>query len=871
MSATTMAPNMAAAPQVTPATLVTLKVSYHGSTRRFKLPLRDMVPAFLENRIRGVLNIRPDADVVFERYSDSATSYVVLDKANTSVYKQLYRAAKAKQKLRLRVTVKETPAQASLDSLIQAAEPAETPVEKVAEEPVEKPTLPIPKELIEARIAEAKAAMAAREGPKPASVADEVEEEAPAAVSSPAETSEEIEQPTPVEPVQPLKIPDAVLADYEMAILKLEQQSQARFAAEMNLVPPAIRSNYAVCCNSCDKNVPDMHYHCSKCDGGDFDLCPGCVDQGVACYGADHWLIKRFIKNGVIISSTTETLPPKQVKQAAPPSPPSPPSPVAEKPSTPSASERIIPIFNGLAYSSMRTCNCCVRELPEVDFVHCSTCEDYDLCRSCFAKNTHGHHPKHTFVAAVEGTRLEPDVARRLGAGRGQKHNAICDGCDTNIRGIRHKCLNCPDWDYCSECMANASFIHPGHRFVPIYEPLEYAGISDLFARPTHQGICCDGPLCSVNRNNYTYITGDRYKCAVCNDTDFCEACEASPANTHNKTHPLIKFKTPVRHVSVTTTGENENGRAIPTMGDRRPRVTTSRATETVNAPVLSSSNVQTVIDVKPVEHEINKEVEEKSAEKVKIKTETTEVRPVEQVAPAAPAELVAVFVKDTIADGTVMEPNHVFEQTWILRNEGKTAWPAGCSVMFVGGDYMGHVDSTHPAATQDLRASNVSTVCYSPILPGEEFPFTVLLRTPLRTGRIVSNWRLTTPDGLKFGHRLWCDVKVEHRKSVGPVVSEPVKEEREVIAKPEPALAPKEEVQLHQSQMIFPKLEKESPVSSLHEDDKSESAVRYEQYEDCEDDDWDAAESEEGFMTDEEYDILDASDEEYSEAHSRK
>lgn len=51
MSAATMAPNMAAAPQVTPATLVTLKVSYHGSTRRFKLPLREMVPAFLENRV----------------------------------------------------------------------------------------------------------------------------------------------------------------------------------------------------------------------------------------------------------------------------------------------------------------------------------------------------------------------------------------------------------------------------------------------------------------------------------------------------------------------------------------------------------------------------------------------------------------------------------------------------------------------------------------------------------------------------------------------------------------------------------------------------------------------------------------------------
>jgi next-to-BRCA1 protein 1 len=280
---------------------------------------------------------------------------------------------------------------------------------------------------------------------------------------------------------------------------------------------------------------------------------------------------------------------------------------------------------------------------------------------------------------------------------------------------------------------------------------------------------------------------------------------------------------------------------------------------------VLSSSNVQTVVDVKPEQISTK---EEQPVEKVE--AEESETKPTLQSVPAASADLVAVFVKDTVADGTVMEPNHVFEQTWVLRNEGKTAWPAGCSVMFVGGDYMGHVDSNHPAATQDLRASNVSTVCYSPIFPGEEFPFTVLLRTPLRAGRIVSNWRLTTPDGLKFGHRLWCDVKVEHPKVLPPTFTESVKEEREVTAKTEPEVATKEKSEPQHSQMIFPKLEKESPVASLHEDANSD-APAYEEYEDCEDDDWDAAESDEAFLTDEEYDILDASDEEYIEARSRK
>jgi next-to-BRCA1 protein 1 len=42
---------------------------------------------------------------VFERYSDSSASYVTLDSDKPQVYKTLFRAAKAKLKLRLRATV----------------------------------------------------------------------------------------------------------------------------------------------------------------------------------------------------------------------------------------------------------------------------------------------------------------------------------------------------------------------------------------------------------------------------------------------------------------------------------------------------------------------------------------------------------------------------------------------------------------------------------------------------------------------------------------------------------------------------------------------------------------------------------------------
>lgn len=74
---------------------------------------------------------------------------------------------------------------------------------------------------------------------------------------------------------------------------------------------PSSFSVFSVYCNNCSSAIPDEHYHCSTCDDGDFDLCQYCVDNGVLCGGDDHWMIKRFVKNGKVINSTTETIAPK--------------------------------------------------------------------------------------------------------------------------------------------------------------------------------------------------------------------------------------------------------------------------------------------------------------------------------------------------------------------------------------------------------------------------------------------------------------------------------------------------------------------------------------------------------------------------------
>ena len=54
--------------------------------------------------------------------------------------------------------------------------------------------------------------------------------------------------------------------------------------------------------------------------------------------------------------------------------------------------------------------------------------------------------------------------------------------------------------------------------------------------KPVHYCVRCDGCKCFP-------IRGIRYKCAVCNNFDYCEACEEKFSNVHQ--HPFIKINKP--------------------------------------------------------------------------------------------------------------------------------------------------------------------------------------------------------------------------------------------------------------------------------------------------------------------------------------
>ncbi|KAB8294837.1 hypothetical protein EYC80_006798 [Monilinia laxa] len=868
---------MASIPPPTPDTLVTLKINIEGSNRRFKLPLRDLGASTLPDKLRYLLAIPPTSEAIFERYSDSAAAFIVLDATNPSVYKQLYRAAKAKLKLRLKVTVKDKEPVMPKPATVEDEEPLPTKSLRFAPVPALDATersqeLPITHEDKLATVKEQEKMAAAALNSMQKSFIDMA---LGGSHSGPLKSETKGYQFTaiPGPPIGHDSWFSHRIAQTERDLNSGTDAHISKALAPKHASPPKSPtpgvSMFSVYCNNCSISIPDIHFHCSTCDDGDFDLCPECNDAGVTCHG-DHWLIKRIVDKGKYIHSTTETLAPK--KQFSD----SKATLVAV-----TAEEEKVPV-------PTRTCNCCISELSEEKFVTCTDCEDFDLCIQCHVSLKHGHNPKHAFAFVDEDVNHGLIARSLLAPGRNTPHAAVCDGCDKYIFGVRHKCLDCPDWDYCDSCIANASFIHPRHRFVPLYDSIKPFARQQA-AKTRHHGIFCDGPLCNQNNSMSAYIIGDRYKCAVCHDTDFCASCEASPSNQHNKTHPLIKFKTPVRNVSVTTVGDHPNGKIMPPMGDRRPdSQTNSKATETVPAQSINAATqVQTVAEVKPTEV--------KTEEPVKVEEAAKELpAPVEE-------ELVAHFVRDAVADGTIMTPNSVFEQTWYLRNGGKTSWPAGCSVRFVGGDNMCAIDPDHPASVHELVSAAESTTCYTEVAPGQEYGFTVLMRTPSRAGNFISYWRLTTPTGEKFGHRLWCDITVNEPTLA---IKEETKEEDprpamlkalESVTEPQPkvesvanddATSVKSEdipvetedspVKADGSQMIFPKLDKESPVSSIHQEVQhnepqqapeevlASEEVFNDEFEEFNENFEDDEVDEDGFMTDEEYDILDASDEEY-------
>ena len=290
-----------------------------------------------------MLNVSSNQTTVFERYSDSSSSFITLDSSIPSVYKQLYRAAKAKQKLKIRVTIADKPATKPIEMPKSSSPVADRLPTRCYVHPYISDPVKAESDLLEESNIET---YAQKDHPSTTTLVPSVK---PASDSQ----HEENEGPS-TKPSKPFYWPisetggfsTATKTAFQKDVLSTANETCAKndlddqkpvprfFSTKSDLtavddhsnITEAIESmrkasirdcsvpsnSFTICCNNCDKPIPDAHWHCSICERGDFDLCQDCVEKGCLCDSEEHWLIKRFVKGGKVINSTTETIAPKK-------------------------------------------------------------------------------------------------------------------------------------------------------------------------------------------------------------------------------------------------------------------------------------------------------------------------------------------------------------------------------------------------------------------------------------------------------------------------------------------------------------------------------------------------------------------------------
>lgn len=278
-------------------------------------------------QLRKELQIPSNVEVLFERYSDSAAAFVTLDPNQPSVYKQLYRAAKAKLKLRIKATImaKEPTSahQATVEDEIPGADSESRPSQVIESPPAQKSPEPRqnaqasgPRKIVSLPVAHTPSVKFTRSvaeiqrgiedlmvsRSKRQAVLSEMYALRPASQTGLNEPvthkkTPAVETEIPVARgvegrrdffagLPELKISDSYSKVGKSAVLSRVASPSLNHLPAMETplkqCPYAqANSSFTVFCNSCSRSIYNYHYHCGVCDDGDFDLCMDCTGRVV--------------------------------------------------------------------------------------------------------------------------------------------------------------------------------------------------------------------------------------------------------------------------------------------------------------------------------------------------------------------------------------------------------------------------------------------------------------------------------------------------------------------------------------------------------------------------------------------------------------
>jgi len=120
------------------------------------------------------------------------------------------------------------------------------------------------------------------------------------------------------------------------------------------------------------------------------------------------------------------------------------------------------------------------------------------------------------------------------------------------------------------------------------------------------------------------------------------------------------------------------------------------------------------------------------------------------QVVPATQTPLPcnqALFISETIPDGTEFNVGTDFDKSWRLKNTGTCTWNTNYKILFADGDKMGGPSS------KNLTQS---------VAPGEQYDFVLDLKAPNTAGTYKGFWKIADDQGKLFVHNLWVEIKAK-------------------------------------------------------------------------------------------------------------